>query len=114
MVVLVYDSDSEHNEQNVVGNTAGFGELKNRSRSALDSRSAFLHNKPSYLLYFWELADEQGLLSSTLQRLDDSVGHADGGSSVSLLSSTTTYSAQQPKRKRGKSTEEEDDVRVSF
>jgi hypothetical protein len=97
-----YESESDV----VAGDTVGFGELKNRPSCALDTRSAFLQSKPPYLLYFWELADEQGLLSSTLQRLDDSVGLADGGSSVSLFSSTTTTGSSS---KKGKSKSDDDD-----
>ena len=89
-----YDSDDD---DIVDSPTAGFGRLSNRPRRALDSRSAFLRNKPPYLLYFWELADEQGLLSSTLQRLDDGVGVSDGASTVSLLSSNNSRKEKKSK-----------------
>jgi hypothetical protein len=36
--------------------------------------ASFLNGKPSYLLYFWELADAHQLLQSSLQRLNSSTG----------------------------------------
>jgi hypothetical protein len=37
---------------------------------ALESRRNFLNEKPSYLLYFWELADQLQVLHSSLSRID--------------------------------------------
>jgi hypothetical protein len=50
------------------------GNLCNRPPRALDNRAAFLNGRPSYLLYFWEVADTHQLLASSLQRLSDNAG----------------------------------------
>ena len=52
----------------------GFGELSGRATGAYDTRSAFLGKYPSYTLYFWEVLDQNDLLSTTVNRLDESVG----------------------------------------
>jgi hypothetical protein len=61
-----------------------FGTLSSRSECALQNRAAFLRGKPSYLLYFWELADQHQLLQSTLQRLDDDFAASDAMSAPSV------------------------------
>ncbi len=43
------------------------GSLSGRPACALQSRAAFLNGRPSYLLYFWEIADQHQLLQSLLQ-----------------------------------------------
>ena len=43
------------------------GCLDGRPARALQSRAAFLNGRPSYLLYFWELADAHQILQSSLQ-----------------------------------------------
>ena len=63
------------------------GNLCNRPPRALDNRAAFLNGRPSYLLYFWEVADTHQLLASSLQRLRDSVG-ASSALSPPLISSS--------------------------
>ena len=55
----------------------GIGGLQRRSARALDNRAAFLYGKPSYILYFWELADQHQLLQSSLQQLDRAVDASD-------------------------------------
>ena len=69
-----------------------FGSLSRTSRSecALQSRAAFLRGRPSYLLYFWELADRHQLLQSALQRLNDDVAVSDASSAPSATSSATS------------------------
>ena len=47
-----------------------FGALPDRPVEALESRRNFLNGKPSYLLYFWELADQLQVLQSSLSRID--------------------------------------------
>lgn len=74
-----------------------FGELKNRSRKALDSRSSFLHNRPSYLLYLWEIFDKHDLLKTTVNRLSVDTGAVDG--SVGSVPIVGNSSAK--KRKKG-------------
>ena len=69
-------SDAESAGGSVVGDTV-LGGLQGRRARALENRAAFLYGRPSYLLYFWEIADRHQLLQSTLQRLRDSVGASD-------------------------------------
>lgn len=47
-----------------------FGSLPDRPVEALESRRNFLNGKPSYLLYFWELADQLQVLQTSLSRID--------------------------------------------
>ena len=79
--------------------SARFGSLASRSECALQNRAAFLLGKPSYLLYFWEIAEYHQLLQSALQRLDDDVGASDASSAPS----TTTRT-----RRRRRQSEEQD------
>ena len=70
---------SDETENQDSGSPA-FGTLGNRSESALQNRASFLCGKPSYLLYYWEMADRHQLLQSAMQRLDDSVSAPDAAS----------------------------------
>ncbi len=54
--------------------TAMLGNLCNQPPRALDNRAAFLNRRPSYSLYFWDVADTHQLLASFLQRLSDNAG----------------------------------------
>lgn len=47
-----------------------FGALPERPVEALETRRNFLNGKPSYLLYFWEMADTLQVLQSSLSRID--------------------------------------------
>ena len=55
-----------------------FGELSNRSQGALDSRAEFFRDKESYLLYLWEVLEGNGLLVSSMQRLNELAAAANG------------------------------------
>ena len=68
------------------------GGLQGRPARALDSRAAFLYGKPSYLLYFWEIADRHQLLQSSLQRLNESVGASDASTAPSVINVPRTAS----------------------
>lgn len=70
---MVAIQQSEHTQS-----PYGYGELKNRPSRALDTRSSFLLNRPSYLLYLWEVFEQHGLLSTTVNRLSNNVAVADG------------------------------------
>ena len=72
-----------------------FGSLSSRSACALQNRSAFLCGKPSYLLYFWELADQHQFLQSALQRLDDDLAASDAASAPSVSSSSHSTRRRQ-------------------
>ena len=50
---------------------------------ALDTRAKFIKDgKESYLLYFWELIDNHGLLASAMQKLNDQVSATNGAAGV--------------------------------
>jgi hypothetical protein len=63
-----------------------WGALEGRTQEALDNRANFLQGQPSWYLYFWELADSFQLLDSTVQRLSNEVGAADGSVTVNTES----------------------------
>jgi hypothetical protein len=74
------EGDEESHDDPDTTSSVRFGSLSRMSRSEcalLQSRAAFLHGRPSYLLYLWELADRHQLLQSALQRLKDDVGASD-------------------------------------
>jgi hypothetical protein len=54
-----------------------FGMLTGRATLGLQTRASFLNGKPPYHLYYWEVMDRHQLLSSSLQRLSNSIGLAD-------------------------------------
>ena len=64
---------------------ANIGTLRGRPARALQSRAAFLNGRPSYLLYFWEVADTHQLLQSSLQRLSNHTGASDASQAQVLL-----------------------------
>jgi hypothetical protein len=72
------------------------GVLRQRSARALNNRAAFLNGRPSYLLYFWEIADKYQLLQSTLQRLNNSTGASDAShaASISVRSASRSKDSQ--------------------
>ena len=51
--------------------------VQGRSAHALDNRAAILYGKPSYILYFWQVAAQHQLLLLSLQQLDRAVGASD-------------------------------------
>jgi hypothetical protein len=97
-------------------NANHFGSLAHRPARALDSRAAFLRpGMPSYLLYYWEMAESQQLLTSCLQRLSNRASAADASSApavsmrVQRMSSSTSRSRTRS-RQRGSSTRGETTV----
>jgi hypothetical protein len=48
-----------------------FGSLDNCPRGALNTRSAFLGNNLSYLLYLWEMLNQYQLLSTAFSELNN-------------------------------------------
>ncbi len=87
---LATSTETNHNEASslLLSTPANIGCLRQRPAQALSSQASFLSGRPSYLLYFWEVADSQQLLQSSLQRLSNHVGATDGAS----LTSTTSDS----------------------
>ena len=59
-----------------------FGKLSNRSQGGLDSRAAFFRDKESYLLYLWEVLECNGLLVSSMQRLNGLAAAANGADGI--------------------------------
>lgn len=41
---------------------------------AFDSRDSFLGSNPSYLLYYWDILDQNGLFDTTINRMSDEAG----------------------------------------
>jgi hypothetical protein len=86
------EEDSEVHEGYTIVDQASptFGSLAGRTPRALDGHAAFLHGKPSYLLFFWEVADRHQLLRSALQRFDEDAGASDASSAPSAISGRGT------------------------
>jgi hypothetical protein len=56
-----------------------FGELSNHPHKALDLHLVFFTDKESYyLLYLWEVLDNNNLMVSLMQRLDNSIAAMNG------------------------------------
>ena len=69
---------------------SAIGTLRGRPARALQSRAAFLNGRPSYLLYFWEVADTHQLLQSSLQRLSNHTGASDASQAPSTAGGSRT------------------------
>ena len=82
------DNDSSEN----------IGCLSGRPTRALQTRAAFLNGRPSYLLYFWEVADSHQLLQSSLQRLNSSIAASEG--SFASVTSAPSSSSQRRRQRR--------------
>jgi hypothetical protein len=90
------------------------GSLARRPARALQTRAAFLNGRPSYLLYFWEVADCHQLLQSSLQRLSNGTGASDASCTVSTAySSSGASSLGRRKRKRRYQDDTENDEQES-
>jgi hypothetical protein len=87
------NSDAESG-RSAVGDIV-MGGLQGRPASALESRAAFLYGRPLYLLYFWEIADRNQLLQSSLQQLSESVGVSDASTALSVINVTRTPSRRR-------------------
>ena len=77
---------------------ANIGTLGGRPARALQSRAAFLNGRPSYLLYFWEVADTHQLLQSSLQRLSNHTRASDASQAPST--SGGSRSRQRPQEQQ--------------
>jgi hypothetical protein len=76
---LASNSRSRHGTNDTIGG------LRNRPARALHLRQSFLNGRPSYLLYFWEVADSHQLLQSTLKCLTEGNGAADASSAPTTV-----------------------------
>lgn len=59
-----------------------FGQLSNRSRGALCTRSGFLGTNQPYLLYLWEMLNKYQLLCTAFTELDKKMSSKNGGDGV--------------------------------
>lgn len=90
--------------ENMIGSLAG------RPARALQTRAAFLNGRPSYLLYFWEMADSHQLLQSSLQRLNNNIAASDG----SFASVSTAPSSSQRQRCGQRGRQQDGDLPLDF
>ena len=74
------------------------GSLSARPARALHTRQSFLNGRPSYLLYYWELADRLQILQSSLQRLTSAAGAADASSAPSTVASSNNGGSRARRR----------------
>ena len=84
------------------------GSLGGRTARALQSRASFLNGRPSYLLYFWEIADQHQLLQSSLQRLNSTTGASDTSCAPSTSANSTTGSSRARRRRQNSRFDDED------
>ena len=70
----INDADNEVDQE--------FGSLENRSQTALANRQNFFCDRQLYLLYLWEMLNKHDLLSSALQKLNNTVSAVNGTSGV--------------------------------
>ncbi len=95
------DADEEQNEgQERQGRQRNHGSLGGRPARALQTRAAFIHDWPSYLLYFWEVADRHQVLQSSLQRLSNGTGTSDASCAGISTAPSSTSRGSSRKRKR--------------
>jgi hypothetical protein len=100
------------NESSPRAASANMGSLSGRPSCSLQSCAAFLNGRPSYLLYFWEVADAHQLLTSSLQRLSSSTGATDASSAPSALSAARSVSSSGDSGRRqqqGRNATDEDE-----
>lgn len=81
-------------------NARNIGSLGGRPARALQTRAAFLNGRPSYVLYFWEVADSHQLLQSSLQRLSNGTGASDASFCGSTAPSLSSVGSSTRRRKR--------------
>jgi hypothetical protein len=74
------------------------GDLSGRPVRALQSRAAFLNGRPSYLLYFWEVADAHQILQSSLQWLTNNAGASDASFAPTTTSISSSTSGSRRRR----------------
>lgn len=87
------------------------GSLSGRPARALQSRAAFLNGRPSYLLYFWEIADSHQILQSSLQRLSNTTGASDA--SLAPSTSASSNGARDRRRRSRQDDSDEDEALAS-
>jgi hypothetical protein len=101
-----YDDDNDSGEQH----QRNIGSLERRPARALQTRAAFLNGRPSYVLYFWEVADNHQLLNSSLQRLNNSTGASDASCAASTAASTSSAGSRRKRRHQDNSPDYDESV----
>ena len=94
------DDDDDTDLQHHSAERRNIGSLDRRPARALQTRAAFLNGRPSYVLYFWEVADSHQLLNSSLQRLSSSTGASDASCAVSTALSTSSAGSHRRKHRQ--------------
>lgn len=85
------NNDSEQHQRNI-------GSLERRPACALQTQAVFLNGRPSYVLYFWEIADNHQLLNLSLQLLKNSTGASDASCAASSAASTSGAGSRRKRR----------------
>jgi hypothetical protein len=98
------DTDSQQHGRRHIGS------LDRRPARALQTRAAFLNGRPSFVLYFWEVADSHQLLHSSLQRLSNSTGASDASCTVSTAPSISSAGSHRRKRRQDDSPDYDESV----
>ena len=88
------NDDDDHTCSSTDGRN--IGSLSGRRARALQTRAAFLNGRPSYVLYFWEVADSHQLLQSSLQRLSNGAAASD----ASFAASTSSVGSGHRRKRR--------------
>lgn len=92
------DASSSLTSSQADDDTRNIGGLSGRPPRALQTRASFLNGRPSYLLYFWEIADTHQILQSSLQRLNNKAGASDA--SQAPISSASNCGSSRALRRR--------------
>ena len=93
--------------------TRNIGVLTGRPPRALQSRASFLNGRPSYLLYFWEIADTHQVLQSSLQRLNNKAGASDASQAPVSKASSGGSRALRRRQQQGELDAQEDSASSS-
>jgi hypothetical protein len=91
-----YDEDEDNRPE--FGITQDEFGLLVRSTYALQHRHSFFLDRETYLLYFWELLEQNQLFTSVMAILPEDVAAPDGGDSVGSIASTTGKRSTTPSK----------------
>ncbi len=105
---IATDKEASSQRRSAQRRSVNVGCLNGQPGCALHSRAAFLNGRPSYLLYFWEVADAHQLLQLSLQRLSNDTGAMDASRAPSA---TTTSSGGSRGRQQRRHQQDSADAR---
>jgi hypothetical protein len=93
------DEVDDDEEDSGIGKEVTSNEVKyewGRTRSgAFDCRESFLGSYPSYLLYFWDVLENNNLFKTTMNRLSDDAGASSANDVPSVIRTKATSSMSQ-------------------